>query len=242
MTQNQINYWKLQEDSRHNQASETETNRHNVQQEGIDLSALAETSRHNRAGEAETQRHNVAAEGETARHNRSTEGIDLGRLTETARHNVASENIDLGQLSESSRHNQAAEALSRYQNQTNRLAQAEEARHNTVSETNQSYNAVSDRIRANADAALKEVQTQLASIDTDWRALQNAENVRLTHAQIDRFDQQNDEIEQKIELMQSQIQNNDLDAAWRTYDELLKGLGAASNVLTSVSKLFNLGG
>nr|AVX53526.1 putative ORF1 [Marmot picobirnavirus] len=221
MTQNQINYWKLQEDTRHNLAGEAETSRHNQKQEGIDISNLAETSRHNVVSEQELGRHNRVAEGETVRHNRAQEGIDLSRLGETVRHN------------------QAVEGTTRYANVTGRLSQQEDARHNRVSESNQSYSAVSERIRSNADAALKEAQQRLADIDADWRAVQNAENLRMTASQTQHYQQQNDEITQKIELMRTQITNGDLDAAWRTYDEVLKGLNAASNVVSSVGRVLH---
>lgn len=76
MTTNQINYWKLQEDKRHNQASESETARHNVVTErqknsDIDISraSLAENARHNVVNE---QLNRVQYE-ENARHNRQQE-------------------------------------------------------------------------------------------------------------------------------------------------------------------------
>lgn len=100
MTQNQISYAKLQEDMRHNQVGETETNRHNV------------------AGENENYRHNVTTEVETNRHNVQTEQTDIGRLNESIRHNKETErqgdaNINLGyaNLAENSRHNQATETI-----------------------------------------------------------------------------------------------------------------------------------
>lgn len=55
MTGNQIKYGELQENIRHNQTTEVETNRHNVVTEG-------ETNRHNVVTENETNRHNVVTE------------------------------------------------------------------------------------------------------------------------------------------------------------------------------------
>lgn len=55
MTGNQIKFGELQENIRHNQTTEVETNRHNVVTEG-------ETNRHNVVTEKETNRHNVATE------------------------------------------------------------------------------------------------------------------------------------------------------------------------------------
>lgn len=214
MTQNQINYWKLQEDSRHNVATEGETNRHNVVTEQVDLGTLAESGRHNRATEAET-----------ARTNRANEAI-----------RTQANQIDLGKLAESSRHNQATEGLTARQNAINAARQSEDARHNRVAESNQSYSAVSERIRANADQALKEAQTELTEIQAQWEAAMDANQYRLTDAQIEHYNQQNDEILRKMELMQSQIRNEDLDAAWRTYEEIMRGLGTTAEAARDVSQ------
>ena len=83
VTANQINYQKLREDQRHNRAVESETGRHNVQQEAIGFATVGESQRHNQATEAvnwytqnwmkenaanqlaETTRHNI--EGESLR-------------------------------------------------------------------------------------------------------------------------------------------------------------------------------
>lgn len=225
MTQNQINYWALQETGRHNQATENETRRHNTVSEQVDLGTLAEAGRHNRATEGEQNRHNVAQERETNRSNLANESIrsmgntiDLGRLTETQRHNVAQEGID------------------RQRNANVHEQNVESQRHNRVTESNQSYSAVSDRIRANADSALKQAQQRLTEIQGDWEAVQSANQVRLTNAQIEHYNQQNDEILRKMELMQSQIANEDLDAAWRTYEEILRGLGTAAEAARDVSQ------
>lgn len=92
MTANQINWQnmlinrdKQQEDVRHNTATETEINRHNLQTEAVDLGNLAESSRHNKAYEVEMNRSNLAREQETHRANMANEannryGIDIGYL------------------------------------------------------------------------------------------------------------------------------------------------------------------
>lgn len=59
MTANQISYWKVQEDKRHNTTAEN-----------IELAKHYENVRHNTELESETRRHNWADEGETQRHNR----------------------------------------------------------------------------------------------------------------------------------------------------------------------------
>lgn len=126
MTHNQIEYWNLQENKRHNLASESETARHNVSTEG-------ETNRHNLVTESteigklgETIRHNVATEQESARHNRETENIGYGQLNETVRHNLASESIESmnaqikkDQLAETVRHNKQQEIIDKTNATTN---------------------------------------------------------------------------------------------------------------------------
>lgn len=69
MTQNQIEYWKLQEALRHNVATETES------------------ERAARAQLRETRRSNKAKEKETLRHNASSESIDLFRASNDLRRN-----------------------------------------------------------------------------------------------------------------------------------------------------------
>lgn len=76
MTANQIAYQKLVEDRRHNRAQESETGRHNIQQEQIGWSDIGEKARHNVQTEtvnwytAETSRGQTE---EQARHNQATE-------------------------------------------------------------------------------------------------------------------------------------------------------------------------
>lgn len=168
MTHNQIEYAKLKEDTRHNLASEGETNRSNVVRE-------QETNRHNLVTEAqgqqtinETGRHNVATETETNRHNIVSEGQEAQKIAETKRHNLASEAINsvsagaqLMQaqtgalnLAEASRHNVEAEA--------------EAYRHNTASEQIQStgnllnYDAKSRQ--PSSKTALDEAQASAAGV------------------------------------------------------------------------------
>lgn len=86
MTHNQIEYQKLQEDTRHNLAVETETNRNNV-------AVLGETNRHNVITENETGRHNVVTEKETNRHNVVNEDQGYRTIAENIRHNLADEGI-----------------------------------------------------------------------------------------------------------------------------------------------------
>lgn len=73
MTQNQINWAKLQEEIRHNRTGEVETNRTNLANESlkkevnaINWGVLGESKRHNQAVEFEANRHNVATEQQAA--------------------------------------------------------------------------------------------------------------------------------------------------------------------------------
>lgn len=132
MTRNQIEYWKLQEDKRSNQARETETHRANFVNEGLTRTGLAETGRHNRATEGEQHRTNVANEllkqqsvntekgklAEQQRSNKAQEALASQRNTiqsqankELARHNLAGELLTNKQLSEVTRHNRMDEGI-----------------------------------------------------------------------------------------------------------------------------------
>jgi len=82
MTHNQIEYWKLREEQRSNQAKEQETERSNRANEGINEARRIEEGRHN----LESENLNRLSLEETARHNTATEG-------ETIRSNIAKENL-----------------------------------------------------------------------------------------------------------------------------------------------------
>jgi hypothetical protein len=144
MTQNQINYWKLQEEKRANLAKEglthqqnAETQRHNVATEGISKDTLSETYRHNYMQEVignvqalETQRHNQAVEGETVRSNRANEGLK-GQTNQITR-DLGFANIDLGYGNLSVAQEKA---LQEWQYVENDIFRAEEtARHNQATE------------------------------------------------------------------------------------------------------------
>lgn len=127
MTHNQIEYYKLQEDIRHNQAGEGETNRHNVETEKYNISTLNESIRHNRVGESETIRHNQAVERETNRTNVANENIKAATLNETIRNNKATlqeatrshkanEQLQRDTIDESIRHNKETEGESKRHN------------------------------------------------------------------------------------------------------------------------------
>ena len=152
MTQNQIAYWRLQEEKRSNLASEGETSRHNMTTE-------KETERSNRVQQGETKRHNLSTESqawlnysESQRSNRANESIKRDTLAESARHNVATESElsrhNLATESESVRHNVESEILGRGQLALQHGQLQEQTRHNVATEI-QSANTLAETIRSN---------------------------------------------------------------------------------------------
>lgn len=176
MTHNQIDYWTLQEEKRHNVVGENENIRHNVVTEN-------ETKRHNVAGEnfnimnlQETARHNLVTENETTRHNLATEDIGYGNLElgyrnlgEQTRHNMATENISAGNLAlgyanlgELTRHNKVGESA-------NWASIYESKRHNRANEglqavmneyTHQYQTTMGNAATSNAMQKVLETQNQ----------------------------------------------------------------------------------
>lgn len=110
MTQNQISYMKMLEDTRSHRANEA-----------LGRDELAETTRSHRANEAETARHNIAGERETNRHNVQTEAISWGNLAETTRHNQSTESLEAERNAETARHNVQTEAETRRHNKFGEL-------------------------------------------------------------------------------------------------------------------------
>lgn len=117
MTRNQIEYQKLVETSRNNQAVEKETNRSNLARE-------AETNRSNIAREYETNRHNIVGEqqgwtqlAESERAHRASEslgyanvGLGYSNLSEVEQHNRQTEWLNAIHERELNRHNVEQEA------------------------------------------------------------------------------------------------------------------------------------
>lgn len=182
MTHNQIEYQKLEEDRRHNAATEFETRRNNVAVLGEtnrhNLVYEQETGRHNRADEAirsesnqinkahfersdfENSRHNQATETETNRHNLVTESQTDRAYNETVRHNVASEGIGWAQA-----HASMANANAALQNAA---TNARNADINAINATTGLINAESQRKIADAAAG---------NANVNWLQYQNqAEN------------------------------------------------------------------
>jgi hypothetical protein len=113
MTQNQINYWRLQEEKRSHLATESETQRSNL------------------AKEAENYRSNLAKETETHRSNVVNEGVAFGNLNESVRSHTAQEDIANRELSELMRHQLVTEAET---NRSNIARELENYRHNSAVE------------------------------------------------------------------------------------------------------------
>lgn len=108
----QVNYWTLQENKRHNVATEE-----------IQSRAQMEEARHNKVYEGETHRHNFVTENETMRHNVATERVQASQVA-----------LGWSQLSESTRHNKMMEGVQKQQAATQRMLGFETIRHNRTSE------------------------------------------------------------------------------------------------------------
>lgn len=141
MTNNQIQYWKLQ----HDKSVLAETQRHNVETERLGVDTLRETSRHNVAGE----RHNVNVLTESGRHNLATERLDIGKLAETNRHNLAEESIKNAAnlinkfVASSTNTNRLTELYE--QQRSNRSREAETERHNKSLEALEQWRTIVQR-------------------------------------------------------------------------------------------------
>lgn len=106
MTTNQIEYLKLRETQRANQAQEQLTATRDATNRELGFANLGENTRHNKATEA----HNTAVLGETARHNLAQEKHNQNVLIETSRHNQATEANERFKAEEGKRHNLETEA------------------------------------------------------------------------------------------------------------------------------------
>lgn len=101
MTANQINYWKVQEDKRHNTTAEN-----------IDLAKHYENVRHNTEMESETRRHNWVDEGETRRHNIAGEDENRRAHLAAETENVRSHKVSEAEIERSHKATEAENARS----------------------------------------------------------------------------------------------------------------------------------
>ena len=132
MTQNQLKFFQLQEDKRHN-----------VEAESVARAQLAESNRHNVVLEDETKRNNQAQEAIQQQANVINSNHYSRMDAEASRHNLATESIQKQQADTQAK--QATEAA-----RHNVAVEKEAKRHNTETESVSRYTMVSDRIKANA--------------------------------------------------------------------------------------------
>nr|AVX53554.1 putative ORF1 [Marmot picobirnavirus] len=130
MTNNQIQYWKLQ----HEKSTLAENVRHNLATEDQARLELRETGRHNVAGEQQA----INVLHETQRHNKQVENTDISRLAETKRHDISTEAIQQFK-NQIDRFYQRAQVNARLgelseQQRTNRVKETETERHNRAVE------------------------------------------------------------------------------------------------------------
>lgn len=222
MTGNQINYWNLQENKRHNVVTEEETGRHNRATESIDLGNLNETRRHNLATErleggklSETTRHNLAYENELSRHNKVGEeqnavnlGISRDTLNEAIRHNFGSESLTARDL------NIRADSL------------AETGRHNVATESISKYQAVSQ-------AQLNDAHKALTELQTTWEGIKQSQNIKLTDANRRYYDQQIQNLQKQLEILDTDQSLKEEQYYLNVYDRFLDTINAASRAVDS---------
>lgn len=208
MTRNQIEYWNLQENKRHNVTTE-----------------------------AETGRHNLATEQETGRHNRATEGIDLGKLNESIRHNKMTENISLSSLAETQRHNIATEGLTGMNINLGYSQLAEAQRHNTAVESltadrNQAQNAVD-----NARARLTNTQAAWEDyLNSGKLHVSKAEADKLT-AEIDKVTAEINKIKSDISVNDARSIQLQADAVSKGMSGLQTGVKTAGEMMALLQSL-----
>jgi hypothetical protein len=159
MTSTQVRYWTLQEDKRHNLASER-----------LDASKIAETMRHNVVSE---KQENFRLK-EVKRHNIVSEKLTASDIMEKIRHNKESEKLTATQLAEIQRHNYAQESIDRERNAIGRaqLVIDREKLANEIVKTNEGVRH--NKAMEGIDKAYKEAQAALATANTE-KAYQDIE-------------------------------------------------------------------
>lgn len=166
MTDIQVKFWANNENVRHNQATEYETNRHNVATENQAANELQETVRSHKMNELLTHQQNL----ETQRHNAATELLGIQTLGETIRHNKLNEGIALFQAQETYRHNVATEKNQQYANTTQRMSAQSQAELNHAkvkTEESQTAKNQADTAKTRADTALVKAKTKTEGYTQD---------------------------------------------------------------------------
>jgi hypothetical protein len=212
MTRNQIDYWNMVENKRHNVVTEGETNRHNVATEGIDIGKLSES----------------------ARHNVVTENIDIGKLGETTRHNVASEGIErskvgLGyaELGETTRHNLVVEGQAG--TDLNIKQQDADTRSATVTETqrhNQQTEKFEDR-KTNAAVAKDLAEANYKKMLLVWDEILKSDTHNINEKELQKVRLEMDKIASEIRLNRA----NTTTAYWNSLNGSISSLGSVLNGL-----------
>lgn len=173
ITKNQLEFEKLRESKRSNQANELqtqirdenlrryqqgqldissknldETKRSNLAKERFNLLSLDESQRHNLAYEAETQRSNQKREEQNAWSLEESKRANLAREAETQRANMAQEQLSRDRNIEQHRSNLAQESLGSERNFINLNSLYEQQRSNRANESLKDwYNQESMRLK-----------------------------------------------------------------------------------------------
>lgn len=152
MTSNQIEFAKHRENQRHNRFTETESRRHNVQEEGIGWGNLNELSRHNR----ETESINWFSAANLATYQDRTGRAALEQAgaarsqAQTAAINAQTRKEELKNskdvTSESIRHNQTTEAIAAESNDIQREKVKKDFQLGVWHSINETYGNVLDTI------------------------------------------------------------------------------------------------
>lgn len=186
MTQNQIEYWKLQEALRHNQAVEAETKRSAI-------ATLRETQRANRAKEEETRRSNTSRESIALAE--AGVGMERNEIEREKAHNTYNTNMLDYYLKGSYNdryfdlaNRQLAADINRANLQyKSSIYSADSSR--TVGLTNAAYNREVGLIKAANDLALGTEQNKINKTKTDnefiLNASRNAEQRRYNDRSLD---------------------------------------------------------
>lgn len=170
MTRNQIEYAKLREQVRANQAQEALTSLRDQRTYDVSTRSLDESSRHNRALEMLE----FGRMSEVGRHNRATEQAQSVQLQETARHNRETETLGSAQLVEQQRSNVARELET---SRSNLAREAETARSNQARES-ETHRANLVREVTDAGRLAEQVRSDLAGEAERKRSAQAQEQLR----------------------------------------------------------------
>lgn len=191
MTQNQIAYHNAKELERHNQATETENQRHSMREEELKMAAnrIAEQSNvitrehyermdsinathyanqdaYNRAALAEQQRSNLASEAIRAQQN----AINAAAVAETARHQRTTEGIE-STLAANTIYKSLAEVSQMSANASYLQSRVDETKARTSN--------------VKADTNLKNTQNTMGVIQMGWANKQARSQYELTRSQTD---------------------------------------------------------